>query len=245
MRQEYNKLVRDRIPEIIRKSGLECETVTLSETEYRQALRQKLIEEAQEAATASDADLAIEIADLLEVVDALLKSYDISHHQVGLEQDKKRATKGDFDNQIMLLWTESNTTKQELLKVPRKNISTNTHWEATVGYSPPIRVGNFVHVSGTTATDKTGKIISANTYEQTLQIIRNIEAALQLAGAGLKDVVRTRIYVTNIDEWEQIGKAYREFFSETRPATTMVEVSGLVSPEILVEIEADAYIYDA
>lgn len=111
MRQEYNKLVRDRIPELIRKSGLQCQTVNLSETEYRQALRQKLIEEAQEAATANNADLAIEIADLLEVVDALLKSYGISHHQVGLEQDKKRATKGDFENQIMLLWTEENTTK--------------------------------------------------------------------------------------------------------------------------------------
>ncbi len=89
MRQEYNKLVRDRIPEIIRKSGIQCQTVTLSEIEYRQALRQKLIEEAQEAATANNADLVIEIADLLEVVDALLKSYGISHNQVGLEQDKK------------------------------------------------------------------------------------------------------------------------------------------------------------
>ena len=106
MRQEHNKLVRDRIPEIISKSGIEYQTITLSEQEYQQALRQKLIEEAQEAATANNADLAIEIADLLEVVDALLKSYEISHHKVLLDQDKKRARKGDFDNKTMLLWTE-------------------------------------------------------------------------------------------------------------------------------------------
>ncbi|NEP86503.1 MAG: nucleoside triphosphate pyrophosphohydrolase [Okeania sp. SIO2C2] len=111
MPQKYNKLVRDRIPEIIRKSGLDCETITLSETEYRQALREKLIEEAQEAATASNADLAIEIADLLEVVDALLKSYGISHNQITLERDQKRATKGDFEQKIMLLWTKENNTK--------------------------------------------------------------------------------------------------------------------------------------
>jgi predicted house-cleaning noncanonical NTP pyrophosphatase (MazG superfamily) len=106
MRQEHNKLVRDRIPEIISKSGIEYQTITLSEQEYQQALRQKLIEEAQEAATANNADLVIEIADLLEVVDALLKSYEISHHKVLLEQDRKRASKGDFDNKTMLLWTE-------------------------------------------------------------------------------------------------------------------------------------------
>ncbi|MCL2939435.1 MAG: nucleoside triphosphate pyrophosphohydrolase [Trichodesmium sp. MAG_R02] len=106
MRQEHNKLVRDRIPEIISKSGIEYQTITLSEQEYQQALRQKLIEEAQEAATANNADLVIEIADLLEVVDALLKSYKISHHKVLLEQDKKRASKGYFDNKTMLLWTE-------------------------------------------------------------------------------------------------------------------------------------------
>ena len=106
MRQEHNKLVRDRIPEIISKSGIEYQTITLSEQEYQQALRQKLIEEAQEAATANNADLVIEIADLLEVVDALLKSYEISHHKVLLEQDKQRASKGDFDNKTMLLWTE-------------------------------------------------------------------------------------------------------------------------------------------
>ncbi|MCL2932406.1 MAG: nucleoside triphosphate pyrophosphohydrolase [Trichodesmium sp. MAG_R03] len=106
MRQEYNKLVRNRIPDIIHNSGIEYKTITLSEIEYRQALRNKLIEEAQEAATANKADLVTELADLLEVVDALLKSYDISHNKVRLEQDNKRATKGDFDNKIMLLWTE-------------------------------------------------------------------------------------------------------------------------------------------
>ncbi|NEQ38606.1 MAG: nucleoside triphosphate pyrophosphohydrolase [Okeania sp. SIO3I5] len=106
MRQEHNKLVRDRIPEIIGKSGIEYQVVTLSEIEYRQALRQKLIEESQEAAAANNHDLVVEIADLLEVVDALLKSYGISYNQVRLEQDKKRASKGDFDNKTMLLWTE-------------------------------------------------------------------------------------------------------------------------------------------
>ncbi|MGD1704949.1 nucleoside triphosphate pyrophosphohydrolase [Dapis sp. BLCC M229] len=111
MRKEYNKLVRDHIPAIIRKNGLECQAVNLSEIEYRQELRQKLIEEAQEAATANNHDLVIEIADLLEVVDALLKSYGISYNQVRLEQDKKRASKGDFENQTMLLWTEENTSK--------------------------------------------------------------------------------------------------------------------------------------
>lgn len=118
MRQEYNKLVRDRIPEIIHKSGLKYQTVTLSEGEYQQALRNKLMEESQEVATANKANLATEIADLLEVVDALLKSYDISCHKVILEQDKKRAIKGDFENKIMLLWAE----KKEVKSIKHENL---------------------------------------------------------------------------------------------------------------------------
>lgn len=123
----------------------------------------------------------------------------------------------------------------------RKNVSSGTPWEDVVGYSRVVRVGPFVYVSGTTATDEGGAIVGASDpYAQAKQALRNVEAALRQVEAGLEDVVRTRIYVTNIDHWEEIGRAHGEFFGETRPATSMVEVRRLISPGMLVEIEADA-----
>ena len=125
----------------------------------------------------------------------------------------------------------------------RRTVSSGTEWEEEVGYSRAVRVGRDVRVAGTTATDENGELVApGDPYQQTVQALSNVEAALEAAGAGLGDVVRTRLFVTDVEDWEAIGRAHGEFFGDVRPATSMLQVERLIDPGMVVEVEADAVV---